>query len=106
VGCQLTAEHICLLIAAVAATVAAWLVDASNPAPNDALRGLDDMARVIACLAGCGYLIRSAETRTRRAVAAQLADAKRARREGYAAGFVDGTARKLPTESGYLRSVT
>jgi hypothetical protein len=42
-GSQLTAEHICLLIAAVAGTVAAWLVDASNPAPNDALRGLSDM---------------------------------------------------------------
>src|SRR5262249_19322357 len=79
-----TAEHICLLVAAIAGTVAmaAWLVDVSNPAPNDFLRGLGDMSRAIACLAVLGYLIRSAEGRARHTVATRLADAEQAHAQG------------------------
>jgi hypothetical protein len=61
--------------------------------------------RIIAAITGCGYLVRSAETRVRRVLANRTVSAERARREGYAEGYVDGVARKTPEPQVYLRSV-
>jgi hypothetical protein len=102
-GSSLTAEHIYLLVAVAAGIIAVavywngphgWVAD-----------GIFDLLRIVAAIAGCGYLIRSAETRVKRMLTNQAVSAERARREGYAAGFLDGAARKVPEPAQHLRSV-
>lgn len=84
---RLPAEHIWLFVAAIAvtATMAGWL---------DATPRLDSRAAasllLVAGIAACGYLIRSAEARVSRMLGRALADAATARRDGYAEGFIDG----------------
>lgn len=102
----LTAEHVYLLIAVVAGTVAlaAWLVDIRDPGPNELLRGIFDVLRMVGVVAGCGYLVRAAESRVGRIHVRQAASGERRYQQGYAAGYVDGVARRQP-EAAHLRSV-
>jgi hypothetical protein len=97
----LAAEHIYLLVAVVAGIVAlaVWW-----DGPHDNINGaIFDVLRIVAAVAFCGFIIRDAEARTRHANARHLADTERARREGYAEGFVDGAARRTPSDPGHLR---
>lgn len=100
---KLAAEHIWLLVAAISGTFAAatWATAAAHAVDERLAATL----RLLCAIAVIGYLVRSAESRLRRLVIRNLVTADRARREGYATGFVDGTARRLPDEAVHLRAI-
>jgi hypothetical protein len=102
-GHPLAAEHIYLIVAISAGILAAavWW-NAPHNAINEAVF---DALRIVIAIAGCGYIVRAAETRVRVMLTAQLADVERARRDGYAAGYVHGVARRAPEDTVQLRSV-
>ncbi|MCW2900116.1 MAG: hypothetical protein JWO67_2381 [Streptosporangiaceae bacterium] len=88
---RVAAEHLYLLVAIVTATVAVaiWIVDAANPG-SSVPRAVYDVLCLAAALAGCGYLVRSAESHVIHRV-------ERAYMEGYADGFTDGAASPSPS---------
>lgn len=88
---RVAAEHIYLLIAIAtgAVAVAVWAVDTVTPGSSVPHEVYDAM-RLIVILAGCGYLVRSAESRVERRIERRSVEQGEQHRQGYAAGFVDG----------------
>lgn len=100
---RLGAEHIFLAAAVIASTVllAAWFLDVGDRLGEHGRTGI----KIALSITWVGYIVRSAETRVTRVLDRRAATAERARREGYAAGYVDGAARRTPEESARLRPV-
>lgn len=93
------------LIVAVSAgiiAIAVWWNDGAHGAVSE---GIFDVLRIIAAIAGCGYFVRTAESRLARMLAEQLANADRTRQGDFAAGYIAGIRRDPPTEGMHLRLV-
>lgn len=102
---RFTAEHIYLLIAVAAgsAVALAWVAHLGGDLGGDTF----DVLRAITVVAGCGYLVRSAESRMTRRLDRQAADSDERYEEGFAAGYVAHAAGQPATPpANRLRSVT
>jgi hypothetical protein len=86
-------------------SLSAWIIDVQDPHTNECLAGISNVTRVLCVIAGLCYLSRSAESRTQRMIVRALADAERARRDGYAEGYVAGVRREKPADGSHMQLV-
>lgn len=97
------AEHVYLFAAVVAALLAGaiWW----GGIHGSVKEGIFHLLRIVSAVAGCGFLVRATEARVRGILTDQAIDAEKARREGYAQGYVDGVAKRTPEQFGHLTAI-
>lgn len=100
---RLAIEFVYLFIAIGTGVIALaiWILDMTTQA--DVPQGIYAALCVVTTVAGCGYLVHAAEARLNRTFVHLIAEA---RREAYAAGFVDGVTERDAANGHHSASVT